>query len=130
MHETDDRHRPNIDAIDWPQDGFSDDIGHGRDPVDVAGGGRGNRPLSHHESLPPELADLPDEARDRLTVLVDGTRLEAGSTYLDLDDLASGALTGRDFEVVAAGRRLVSKKAVDFELWNRLQEAVVAARGS
>jgi hypothetical protein len=129
MHETDDRHRPNIDAEGWPQDGFSDDLGHGREPVDTRGGGEANRPLAHHEALPSELADVSDDARDRLTILVPGTRLEAGGTYVDLDDLASGPFTGRDADVVPDGRRIVSKKAIDFELWNRIQAAAVAARG-
>ncbi|HEU4572837.1 MAG TPA: hypothetical protein VFR93_09120, partial [Candidatus Limnocylindrales bacterium] len=105
------------------------DLGHGPEPVDTRGGGEANRPLAHHEPLPPELADLPDDARERLTILVPGTRLEAGGTYIDLDNLAAGPFTARDGDVVPDGRRIVSKKAIDFELWNRIEAASIAARG-
>jgi hypothetical protein len=128
MHETDDRDRPNVDAIGWPQDSYSDDLGHGFDPVDRQGGGRWNRRLHDHEQLPPELGGLTDEERDRLTLLVDGTHLENGATYLDLDHLADGPFTGHDGDVVNDGRRIVSKRAVDYGLWNRLEEAAGGRR--
>jgi hypothetical protein len=128
MHDTDDRDRPNIDAVGWPRDSYSDDLGHGLDPVDRRGGGRWNRELHDHERLPGELDGMTDEERDRLFVLVEGTHLENGATYLDLDRLAQGPFSGRDGEVVESGRRIVSQRAVDDMLWDRLEGAARTAR--
>ena len=67
-----------------------------------------------HEQLPQlDSADL-----TTLPVLQPGTRLEQGSVYLDLDDLARGpfkAIGGQE-----AGQRYVAKREVEYEMWNRL----------
>jgi hypothetical protein len=64
------------------------------------------------------LQGLSSDDLSRLPVLDSGTTLEQGSVYLDLDDLGRGpfkAIGGQE-----AGPRVVAKKDVDYELWNRL----------
>jgi hypothetical protein len=68
-----------------------------------------------HRALP----ELSDDHLRRLSVLEDGAALEQGGTYLDLDDLAAGPFTAMGGET-ATGRRVVSKRETDYELWNRL----------
>lgn len=61
--------------------------------------------------------DAPELAR--LSVLREGTQLEQGGTYVDLDDLARGPFTAIGGSE-AAGTRIVAKRDTDYELWNRL----------
>jgi hypothetical protein len=107
--DQDAKHRPDADAVGWTQDEFSEDLGHGRLP--------GPRTAGHHE---PVAGDLTKEERERLTILAEGTPLDGGSTYLDLDDPGAGPFTAKDGQTAEPGRRLVSKRDTDYELWNRL----------
>lgn len=68
-----------------------------------------------HRALP----ELTDDDLRRLSVLDDGVALEQGGTYLDLDDLAAGPFTAMGGET-SSGRRVVSKRETDYEMWNRL----------
>jgi len=120
MTERDPRRLENADALGWPPDEFSADLGHGNELVDHGDTTEELRPLRHHEPLPAPLANLSEVERDRLRVLVQGTRLEQGSTYVDLDDLAGGPFRALAGQRAERGHRLVSKRDVDYDLWNRL----------
>jgi hypothetical protein len=106
------KHRPDADAVGWRQDEFSADLGHGTPPEP--------RTTSHHEPVAASGGELTKDERARLTVLAEGTRLEGGSTYVDVDDLAAGPFTAEDGQTAEPGHRLVSKRDTDYELWNRL----------
>ncbi len=61
----------------------------------------------------------PDEL-GRLSYVQEGTQLEQGAVYVDLNDLERGpfkALAGRR---AGPGNRYVAKRDTDYELWNRL----------
>ena len=110
--EQDPKHRADVEAAGWQRDEFSDDLGRGGPPE--------ARTASHHEPVAGAEGELTKEERARLTILSDGTPLDGGSTYFDLDDPGSGAFTATDGQVAEPGRRLVSKRDTDYELWNRL----------
>ena len=110
--DTDPKHRADSEARGWQQDDFSADLGHAAPPEP--------RTATHHEPVAGAAGDLTREERARLTILAEGTPLDGGSTYLDLDDRDRAPFTAEDGQVADAGRRLVSKRDVDYELWNRL----------
>ena len=56
----------------------------------------------------------------RLPYLPDGTRLEAGETYIDVNQLDAGPFSGSDEDVASDGSRIVAKNELDPELWARL----------
>ena len=110
--EQDPKYREDVDAIGWPQDSFTEDLGHAETPPP--------RQAGHHEAVAGAGGELTKEERDRLTILAEGTPLDGGSTYFDLDDPGGGAFTARDGQTAEGGRRIVSKRDTDYELWNRL----------
>jgi len=61
----------------------------------------------------------PDELA-RLTVLQEGTRLEQGGVYLDLDDMARGPFKAIGGQEAGARNRYVAKRDADHELWRGL----------
>lgn len=72
------------------------------------------------KALVDELPELTGAELDRLPVLEQGTRLEQGSTYYDLNHRQNGpfkAIGGRKAE---RGEALIAKSEVDYVLWNRL----------
>lgn len=119
MDDLDPKRRPDLESIGWPDDRESRELGHGVEQIDRGDPTRHSRPLAHHEA-PEVQAALSAEEVDRLVVLEPGTRLVAGTTYLDLDDPGGGPFTGRNDQHVPEGGRIVSKRDVDHELWNRL----------
>ncbi len=67
-----------------------------------------------------QLSELSGEELSRLTVLETGARLEQGGIYIDLNDRDHGpfkALGGHDARTT---ERLVAKRDLDYDLWNRL----------
>ena len=56
----------------------------------------------------------------RLSVLEEGTQLEQGGTYVDLNDLARGPFSAIGGHVATRGSRIVAKRDTDYELWNGL----------
>ena len=110
--EQDPKRRADVDAIGWTQDDFTHDLGHGELPE--------QRVAGHHEPVEGAAGELTKEERARLTILADGTPLDGGSTYFDLEDPSAGAFTAMDGQSAEPGRRLVSKRDTDYELWNRL----------
>lgn len=65
-----------------------------------------------------EILDADDLAQ--LAVLTVGTRLEQGSTYVDLNDLAAGPFKAMGAHEAGADNSYVAKRDTDHELWNRL----------
>ncbi len=69
-----------------------------------------------HEMLPA----LDNAELARLSVLVPGTPLDQGGTYLDLNDLSRGPFKAIGGQEAAGGARLIAKRDTDYEIWNRL----------
>jgi hypothetical protein len=109
---------PNVDAVGWPEDEFSADLGHGQEAVAAADSTAFTRPLSHHEGS--RVREKLGKAADAVTVLQSGTSLQQGSTYLDLDNLDAGPFVGRAGQKVHEGRLIAAKRDLDHELWNVL----------
>jgi hypothetical protein len=102
---------------------FADDLAR-RDPEGRLG------PLHGHEdesvsaaavkTLRGGLQELSAEELERLSVLAPGTRLEPGSTYLDLNDPDRRSFTAQAGDEAGPDDRYVAKRDTDYELWNRL----------
>lgn len=109
---------PNVDSVGWPEDEYSADLGHGEEAVDAGDTTGVTRPLGHHEA--PELRDRVGKDTSRITVLLPGTRLQQGSTYLDLDRLDDGPFVAMAGQEVGDRQLIVAKNDVDHEQWNAL----------
>jgi hypothetical protein len=109
---------PGQDFIGWPDDEYSADLGHGRERVDAGDTTAVTRPLAHHEA--PDVRDRLGKDADRITVLQPGTRLQQGSTYLNLEDLAGGPFAALAGQVVGDGELIAAKSDIDHETWNVL----------
>jgi hypothetical protein len=102
-----------------PEDDFSADLGPAT-PSASAPGSVESLPADQDKDLHRKLPKLDGAELARLTILPAGTRLEQGGTYVDLNDLDAGpfkAIGGRE---AAPRERLVAKREIDHELWNRL----------
>ena len=69
-----------------------------------------------------QFVELTKDEIDRISVLLPGATLEQGSVYLDLDDLEAGPFVALGSEGVTDGDRIVAKRDVDYETWNRLAD--------
>jgi hypothetical protein len=118
VEERDAKRLPNPDAVGWPQDGFSDDLGHGRERIDVGDASEETRSLAHHEAL--DVLDRVGDEAAGIVVLRDGTRLQQGSTYVDLARLDDGPFVALGGERVGDGQLIVSKRRVAYDTWNAL----------
>jgi hypothetical protein len=56
----------------------------------------------------------------RLPYLAEGTRLEAGESYLDIDRIEAGPFAGSGDDVVPGNGRIVAKSELDPDLWSKL----------
>ena len=72
------------------------------------------------KALRNRLPGLDADELARLAVLEEGTRLDQGGTYLDLDDLGRGPFKAIGGQEAGPGNRYVAKRDTDYELWNRL----------
>ena len=72
------------------------------------------------KTLRNRLPGLDADELARLAVLEEGTRLDQGGTYLDLDDLDRGPFKAIGGQEAGPGNRYVAKRDTDYELWNRL----------
>jgi hypothetical protein len=64
--------------------------------------------------------DLSDADLKQIPVLPEGTRLEQGAVYLDLNDPARGEIKALGNMEAGPQHRYVAKHAVDYQLWNAL----------
>ncbi|MDQ2754004.1 MAG: hypothetical protein M3R71_00465 [Actinomycetota bacterium] len=75
---------------------------------------------SEDKQLRGQLPDLDGNDLKRLSILTVGTRLDQGSTYADLDDLARGPFKAMGDHVVASDERYIAKRDTDYEMWDRV----------
>ncbi|HZS04205.1 MAG TPA: hypothetical protein VFD58_05165 [Blastocatellia bacterium] len=66
------------------------------------------------------LKDIPDAELMQLRVLPEGTRLEQGATYIDLNDSPPTEFTATAEMTAGRGNYYVPKTEVNYQLWNRL----------
>ncbi|CAA9579280.1 MAG: hypothetical protein AVDCRST_MAG33-3425 [uncultured Thermomicrobiales bacterium] len=93
---------PNLDA--FPQGSHADDSTSAADDKTV------QATLSH----------LDDAELSRLSVLDNGTQLQQGAVYLDLNDMDRGAFKAIGGTHAEPNNRLIAKAETDYEMWNRL----------
>ena len=65
-----------------------------------------------------QLSDFSDEELKCIRVLVPGTRLEQGATYLNLRDSHRGEFTATGDMTAGADDWYVAKSTIDYQLWN------------
>jgi hypothetical protein len=65
-------------------------------------------------------SDLSNADLKQLPVLPEGTRLEQGAVYLDLNDPQRGEIKALGNMEAERQHRYVAKKSVDYQLWNAL----------
>ena len=106
-----------------PDEEFALDLAE-RDPTGSAtplGGHEDeSRPAAADKDLHERLRELGADELTRLSVLEPGTRLEQGSTYVDLNDADRRPFTAGGGQEAGPGNRYVAKRDTDYELWNRL----------
>jgi len=64
--------------------------------------------------------DLSDADLEQLQVIPEGTRLQQGAVYLDLNDPVRGEIKALGNMEAGPENRYVAKHAVDYQLWNAL----------
>ena len=79
-----------------------------------------SRPASDVKDVQARLSQFNDADLSRLSVLNDGTQLQQGSVYLDLNDMARGPFKAIGGEHAAPNNRFIAKSETDFEMWNQL----------
>jgi hypothetical protein len=57
---------------------------------------------------------------DRLTILPEGTELQQGAVYFDLNKPGGAPFKAIGGDVARAGSRLIAKQETDYEIWNRV----------
>lgn len=99
---------------------FAADIAPDTSTVELGGHAEESVSAADDKVLHGRLPELDSDELARLSVLEEGTRLEQGGTYLDLNDLPRGPFKALGSQVADAGNRYVAKRDTDYELWNRL----------
>lgn len=78
-------------------------------------------PAEDDKAIQRKLVDkLSGEELNRLAVLAEGTALDQGAVYLDLNDMGRGPFKALGGTTVGRNDRIIAKRDVDYELWNRL----------
>jgi hypothetical protein len=105
--------------------GFGQDLEAGN----LAGANYGSPPTGDHsrnaeriKSLHSTLADLTDDELRRVNPVAEGSRLEQGAKYIDLNHLEQGEFTAQANMTATADHLYVPKKETDYVLWNRLNQ--------
>ncbi len=75
---------------------------------------------SDDKELRSELPDLDGDDLKRLSILTVGTRLDQGSTYVDLNALDQGPFKAMGDHEAGDDNRYVAKRDTDYEMWDRL----------
>lgn len=105
---------------DHTEEEFADDLATVDERSGPPGHADESRPAAGDKVLVGRLQMLDSDELARLTVLEDGTRLEQGGTYLDLNDLEAGPFRALGGQEAGPGKRYVAKRDTDYELWNKL----------
>ncbi len=74
------------------------------------------------------LADLTNDELKSVQILPEGSRLQQGAKYIDLNHLEQGEFTATSEMVAGPENAYVSKKETDYVLWNRLNQVDTPAR--
>jgi hypothetical protein len=115
------RERPRGTAGPRAEDGPSaEEMGRRLATADVPGHADESMSAADDRALYGRLPDLNDAELARLSVLVPGTALEQGGTYLDLNELGRGPFRAIGGQEAGVGNRYIAKRETDYELWNRL----------
>ncbi len=80
------------------------------------------------KSMYQTLADLTDDELKSIVLVSEGSHLEQGAKYIDLEHLEQGEFVARSNMVAESGHYYVPKKQVDYVLWNRLNQVDNPAR--
>lgn len=72
------------------------------------------------KELHSKLSDLNNDELWQIIIMPEGARLEQGATYLDLNDPQRHAFTATADMTAGPDNYYVPKKAIDYQLWNRL----------
>jgi hypothetical protein len=72
------------------------------------------------KALRAQLRDFDADDLKRISLLTVGTRLEQGSTYVDLNDPARVPFKALGDQEAGADNRYVAKRDTDYEMWDRL----------
>lgn len=82
-----------------------------------------------HKSIHARLEDFTSDELKRIPVLINGTRLEQGATYLDLsaETATFEPWTAMGGETAGPEQVIVPKSEVDYHLWNRLTDTTPEA---
>lgn len=75
---------------------------------------------SDDKELRTEMPDLDADDLTRLSILTVGTRLDQGSTYVDLNALDQGPFKAIGGQEAGTDNRIVAKRDTDYEMWDRL----------
>ncbi len=75
---------------------------------------------SDDKELRTEMPDLNADDLKRLSILTVGTRLDQGSTYVDLNALESGPFKALGDQSAGEDNRYVAKRDTDHEMWDRV----------
>ena len=67
-----------------------------------------------------KLSDLNNDELSQIIIMPEGARLEQGATYLDLNDSRRRPFTATADMSAGPDNYYVPKKAIDYQLWNRL----------
>jgi len=79
-------------------------------------------PAGDDKTVVEALPDLDQGDLASLSLLPEGTHLEQGAVYLNLNDRDRGDFKAVGGQVVEPSDRIVAKKATDYELWNKLTQ--------
>ena len=75
---------------------------------------------SNDKDLHAEMPDLDADDLERLSILTVGTRLDQGSTYVDLNALEDGPFKALGDRTAGEDNRFVAKRDTDHEMWDRV----------
>jgi hypothetical protein len=113
--ETPDKH-PETYERDLNPDAFAgQNIGSGKNQA-----AKNAHTAYDHKQVHQRLSNLTDDNLRQIRVLPQGTRLEQGATYLDLNYLEQGEFTATGSMEAASNNWFVAKKDVPYHLWNVL----------
>lgn len=112
---------------------FAHDLEVGQRPAGGMGTGSaaatGGGPSAFEaKRLHTKLADLTDDELKNVPLVPTGTRLVEGAQYIDLNHLERGAFVADSRMISGPEDVYVAKKAVDYVLWNRLNQVDNPAR--
>lgn len=99
---------------------FAEQMAPDTSTAELRGHADESTPADADKRLHETLDMLSGEELNRLAVLEEGAALDQGAVYLNLNDMGRGPYKALGGTQVGRGERIVAKRDVDYELWNRL----------